>query len=79
MRTYSSKIKHRILLDLESISSPRILMQVLDFLKIVSLSEKRPSSNKTAVLELAGTIDDAEAMEVTGIIDEEFNKIEGGW
>ncbi|MEL7428340.1 MAG: hypothetical protein AAFN81_35585 [Bacteroidota bacterium] len=64
---------------MESISSPIILMQVLDFLKIISLTEKKPTSNKLAVLELAGTINDAEATEVRGIIDEEFNNIEGDW
>lgn len=79
MKTYSSKIKRRILLDLESISSPSLLMQVLDFLKLISLSENKRSSNKPAILALAGSISDADATEVSGIIDQEFNQIEGDW
>lgn len=77
MKTYTSKIKRRILSDLESISSPGLLIQIFDYLKLISLNERKPNSNKDAVLALAGTVNDAD--EVNKIIDQEFNTLEGEW
>lgn len=77
MKTYTSKIKRRILSDLESISSPGLLIQIFDYLKLISLSGHKPNSNKDAVLALAGTVNDAD--EVNKIIDQEFNTLEGEW
>lgn len=79
MKTYSSHIRHKIMSDLESISSPNLLMQILDFLKVISLSQRKPNSNRNAVLALAGSINDTDAAEVSKIIDQEFNQIEGDW
>lgn len=79
MKIYASKIRNRILANLEGISNPNALMQVLDFLRIVSLNEAKPKSNRSAILSFAGVIDDVEAKEMKETLKKEFNQIEGEW
>ena len=79
MKIKASKIKNLILSKLEGISNPNALMQVLDFLRIVSLNEAKPKSNRSAILSFAGVIDDAEAQEMQETLKREFNQIEGEW
>lgn len=79
MKITASKIRNRILSNLEGISNPNALMQVLDFLRIVSLNEAKPQSNRNAILSFAGVIDDMEAQEMQDTLNKEFNQIEGEW
>jgi len=79
MKVNASKIRNRILANLEGISNPNALIQVLDFLRIISLNESRPKSNRNSILAFAGVITDAEAKEMEEMFNDEFNQIEGDW
>lgn len=79
MKTANTKIKQQILTNLEEISNPTLLLQILDFLRIMRSSETMMISNRSAVLDHAGSIDDDEAAEMKEQINREFSKTEGDW
>jgi len=68
-------IKSKILVDLEKLS-PEMLGHTLQFIESL---RKRKSNKKQSFMELAGTISKKDAMEMKGIIQKEFNNIEGEW
>ncbi|MEM8900145.1 MAG: hypothetical protein AAGC85_18670 [Bacteroidota bacterium] len=79
MNSQSSHIKAEILKDLEGVTSPSLLEQIRDFLKLMKIKENNPKGNIEQVLAFAGTIDDKEAAELKDIINQAFNHIEGEW
>ncbi len=73
-------LKDQILLDLSTIKNPYLLNQIFDFIQLQKkMYATAQESNKNDVLQFAGVIDDKEAENLSNIIDEEFNQIEGGW
>jgi len=74
-----TKLKARIISEIESMDNPSILGQVFDFLRLLRRSSPKPKSNRKAVLGLSGTLSSADAKEMEKIIRQEFNHIEGEW
>ena len=73
-------LKDKILIDLNDIKNPSLLSQIFDFIqRVKESSHVSEGSNRDEVLKFAGEIDDDEAMEITSIINSEFNQIEGDW
>lgn len=75
MMTIQEQIQHDVALISEN---SYLQTQLFDFLKLLkaNMPLKR---NVDKVLAHAGDIDDEAAQEVTQIINEEFNKIDGEW
>ena len=73
-------LKDKIIIDLNDIKNPSLLNQIFDFIQTVKEGSKSSEeSNRDEVLKFAGKIDDDAAMEITSIINSEFNQIEGDW
>ncbi len=75
----TARLKNRIIRDIESLSSPHLLGQLFEFMRILRKSSRKQKSNRKAVLSLAGSINDEDALEMQSFIDQEFNSIEGEW
>lgn len=73
------RLKDRIIRDIESLSNPHLLGQLFEFIRMLRKNSRKQKSNRKAVLSLAGSIKDADALEMQNLIDEEFNSIEGEW
>ncbi|WP_184176110.1 hypothetical protein [Rhabdobacter roseus] len=72
-------IQEQIQRDVALISENSYLQtQLYDFLRLLKANMPR-KSNVDEVLALAGTIDNEDTQEITQIINEEFNKIDGDW
>jgi hypothetical protein len=74
-----TRLKQRIISEIESLDNPGILGQIFDFLRLVKKSAMGPRSNRKAVMSLAGSLSSVDAKEMEKIINEEFNGIEGEW
>ena len=73
-------LKDKILIDLRMIKNPNLLNQIFEFIQIIKESySTSQESNKQNVLKFAGVITDEEAKEIKGIINKEFNNLEGEW
>jgi hypothetical protein len=74
-----TKLKERIISEIESLESPGILGQVFDFLLMLRRNTSKSRTNGKEVLSLAGTLAPSDAKEMQDIISQEFNQIEGEW
>ena len=72
-----TKLKARIISEIESMDNPGTLGEVFDFLRLLRRNKPKPKSNKKAVLSLSGSLSPADAAEMEKIISKEFNNIEG--
>lgn len=72
-------IKDKILLDLGEIGNPKLLYQILDFVRLLRRNSEQSQSNVHQVLAFAGTLSSEDANEIKTSIDEAFNHIEGEW
>jgi len=72
-------IKDKILLDLGEIGNPKLLYQILDFVRLLRRNSEQSQSNVQQVLAFAGTLSSEDANEIKTSIDEAFNHIEGEW
>ncbi len=72
-------IKDKILLDLGEIGNPKLLYQILDFVRLLRRNSEQSQSNVQQVLAFAGTLSSEDASEIKTSIDEAFNHIEGEW
>lgn len=72
-------IKDKILLDLGEIGNPKLLYQILDFVRLLRRNSEQSHSNVQQVLAFAGTLSSEDANEIKTSIDEAFNHIEGEW
>ena len=73
-------LKDKILVDLNDIENPSLLSEIFDFIqKVKEDSSAFEEGNKDKVLKFAGEINDDDAIEITSIINSEFNQIEGDW
>lgn len=72
-----TKLKQKIISEIEALNNPGVLGQIFDFLRLIRRNISKPKSNGAAVLALAGSISNEDAEEIQNIIDQEFNKIEG--
>ena len=74
-----TKLKERIISEINSLENPSILGQVFDFLRLIRRNTLTPRSNAKEVLSLSGILASDDAKEMQNIISQEFNKIEGEW
>ncbi len=74
-------LKEKILLDLAEIKNPSILNQIFEFIQLVKKEVPTPiqEQNKKEVFQFVGVLSDEDAREINGVIDSEFNNIEGEW
>ena len=72
-------IREQILLDLKEIGNPKLLYQILEFIRILKKNLMEPDGNRNKVLQFAGTISDEEAINLQQEINQEFSGIEGEW
>lgn len=73
-------LKDKILTDLTSIKNPSLLNQIFEFMQFLNESNSvSQESNKGVVLSFAGVISDNDADEISSMINDEFNNIEGEW
>jgi hypothetical protein len=72
-------IQEQIQQDVALVSeNSNLQAQLYDFLRLLKANLPR-KRNVEDVLSLAGTIEDADAQEITRIINGEFSKIDGDW
>lgn len=72
-------IKEQILVDLKNIGDPKLLYQILNFIKTLSKYTESSKGNVSDILKFAGILPDEEAKQMIKDIDEEFSHIEGDW
>jgi len=73
-------IKDKIKNNLEFISNPIILNDILEYIMpYATFSSPKTEGNLKSVLAFAGTFSNDEAIEFTETIDSEFNKIDNEW
>lgn len=74
-------LKKQLLSKIQKINDVHVLEHLSKYVENLNKKTEHHSkeSNFEAVMSMAGTIDDNEAVEMTQIINEEFNKIEGEW
>jgi len=72
-------IKDKVLSDLNEIGSPKLLYQILEFIRLLKKNYQPKVGNAKLVLASAGKLEDEEAEQIRDNIQDEFNKIEGDW
>jgi len=72
-------LRNTILKDIRKIENPAVLNQLFEYLQLLKKSANSQRGNTAAVLRFAGTISNAEAMEMQQIVEKEFSTIEGEW
>jgi hypothetical protein len=73
-------VREKILADLQQITNPDMLNQILEFLRLITRGTVEQSkSNKELVLGFAGCLTNEEAESMKKLVEEEFNQIEGEW
>lgn len=72
-------IKEQILTDLKNIGDPKVLYQILSFIKTLSKYSLSSKGNQNDILKFAGILSDQEAEQMIKDIDEEFSHLEGDW
>lgn len=72
-------LREQILVDIRAIQHPQLLNQIFEYLQIIKKTDDQISTNRDAVLQYAGVINDVDAAEMLQTIGSEFNKIEGDW
>lgn len=72
-------MKENILSDIDNIGNPALLNQVYEYLQLLKLNKSMKIKNQPDVLKFAGSLSSKDAKEISAIIENEFNEIEGDW
>jgi hypothetical protein len=72
-------VKEKILKDVKSMESPKMLNQLFGYLRLVKNTDTITGTNRNAVLQFAGTLSKADALRINQSIYNTFNQIEGEW
>ena len=72
-------MKENILSDINSIGNPALLNQVYEYLQLLKVSKSLKIKNQAEIVKLAGSLSSKDAAEISAIINDEFNEIEGDW
>ncbi|MCX7098390.1 MAG: hypothetical protein NTV43_10870 [Methylococcales bacterium] len=69
-------VKQQLIAEIEEIDNPITLVQLFEIMQLI---KQNAGKRNTLISRFAGCLNDADAQEMRGIVDNEFNKIEGEW
>jgi hypothetical protein len=70
-------VKQQLITEIERIDNPVTLVQIFEIMQLLTHTPQQPKN--ALISEFAGCLDDESARQMTTIIDNEFNAIEGEW
>lgn len=69
-------VKQQLIAEIEEIDNPITLVQLFEVMQYI---KQNTGQQNTLISRFADYLTDADAQEMRGIVDNEFNKIEGEW